>query len=176
MNVEETNAARRRELVGQVGALVDFLRALATMGAAPVREVESQPEVLWLVDVPAEIGVDATAGPGERLATFPAIAAEAHPPLPKVLSGWLDGSRLADSSASVPLLVDRFAEDAESGGFVGDSDVRREYARWSGEWRAWADRDRGSAPSRAWYEALSSVHRLISRQDDQFELVLQTGM
>jgi len=175
--VTETKAARRRELVGQVSSLVDFLRALATMGSKPVRDVEAQPRVLWWDALPVEISVDATAGPGERLATFPAVAAEPPPTLPEVLTGWVDASRLADSSAPVPLLVDRTVEEADgSSGFVGDSQVRREYARWSGEWRAWADRDRRSAPARRWYEELSGAHRQLSQQDDQFELVLQVGL
>ncbi|WP_432501825.1 AAA domain-containing protein [Kineococcus arenarius] len=94
-----------------------------------------------------------------------------------MLESWVDPSRLTDSSAPVPLLVDQTAQDPDaSDGFVGDSQVRREYARWSSEWRSWAERDRRSAPARRWYEELSGVHRQLSQQDDQFELVLQTGL
>lgn len=61
-------ASRRRDRVGKVSSLVEFLRALATLGSQPVRNVAVDLHVLWLSHLPEE-----TAHPGDRLDTFPAV-------------------------------------------------------------------------------------------------------
>ncbi|GAA4961743.1 AAA domain-containing protein [Kineococcus glutinatus] len=172
-------SALSRQMVGQTARLVEFLRDLARAGRAPVLDVAAYRHVLWLVDLPEGVAADSTAEVGDVLCSFAPVPAEAAPALPGVLHGWVETATIDDSSAPLPELQEAplTLEALDSADAApSDREVRRAYERWSAEWTAWAECDRRTAPARRWYDELSTIYRQLSQQDDQYELVLATGL
>ncbi len=181
--------ARDRELIATTSSLVEFLRDIALARRRRIVDVGQYESVLWLDDLPAEVVVDAEAGPGEILFAVPRIRAEAPPEPPAALTNWLDRAALADSSNPSPVLRDRgpawVVVDQPDGtrGMTAQvlpldeaPDVGRAFEAWLPLWNAWAARDRKAAPFRRWYSALASAAHLTTQQEDQYELVLGTGL
>ncbi|HLT11917.1 MAG TPA: AAA domain-containing protein [Micromonosporaceae bacterium] len=178
-----------RELIATTSSLVEFLRDVALARRRRITDVSEYETVLWLDDLPNEVTVDVEAGPGETLLAVPRLRGEAPPEPPAVLTNWIDKESLADSSAPSPLLKDQgpawvIVEQPDgSKGMTAKvvsrdeaPDVGRAFESWLPQWRAWAKRDQRSAPFRRWYTSLAAAAQLVSQQDDQYELVLATGL
>ncbi len=181
--------SKDRDLIATTSSLVEFLRDVALARRRRIVDVAEYDTVLWLADLPVEINVDIDAGPGEQLFAVPRLRAEAPPEPPAALTNWLDKSALHDSSAPSPVLKENgpawvVVEQSDgSKGVVAKAlplaeapDVGRAFESWLPLWQAWAARDRQSAPFRRWYSALASAAHLTLQQEDQYELVLATGL
>ena len=181
--------SRDREVIGTTASLVEFLRDVALARRRRIVDVAEYETVLWLDDLPAELNVDTSAGPGETLFSVPRLRVEAPPEPPAVLTNWIDVEDLRDSSASSPVLKETgpaWVVVSQPGGGKGMAakavplaeapDVGRAFETWLPAWHAWAARDRRAAPFRHWYSALASAAHLTSQQEDQYEIVLGTGL
>jgi very-short-patch-repair endonuclease len=178
-----------RELIATTSSLVEFLRDVALARRRRIVDVAEYDNVLWLHDLPTEVSVDPEAGPAEAVFAIPRLRAEAPPEPPAALTNWLDKQALTDSSADAPVLKEAGPAwvvieqpDGSKGMLVKvvsraeAPEVDQAYASWLPAWQAWAARDRHEAPFRRWYTALVSAAHLISEQEDQYELVLATGL
>ncbi len=181
--------SKDRELIGTTSSLVEFLRDIALARRRRIVEVGRYDTVLWLDDLPAEIVVNTEAGPGETIFAVPRIRAEAPPEPPAALTNWLDRSAVTDSSAPSPVLKERgpaWVVVEQPDGTTGVAakvlpleeapDVGRAFESWLPLWNAWAGRDRKALPFRRWYSALAGVAHLVAQQEDQYEVVLGTGL
>lgn len=177
-----------RELIATTSGLVEFLRDVALARRRRITDVGEYETVLWLAELPAEVVVDPDAGPGEALFAVPRVRAEAPPEPPAALTNWLDRDRLRDSSGEPPALREAgpvWVVVQQDGGrgmaaqvrpLAEAPEVTRAYQTWLPLWQAWATRDRLTAPVRRWYQELASAAHLIGAQEDQYELVLGTGL
>ena len=181
--------SKDRELIATTSSLVEFLRDIALARRRRVTDVMQYDNVLWLDDLPAEVVINTEAGPGETLFAVPRIRAEAPPEPPAVLTNWLDRSALGDSNVPSPVLKERgpawVVEEQPDGGkgmrakvlpLEDAPDVGRAFEAWLPLWNAWAARDRKAVPFRRWYAALAGAAHLVTQQEDQYELVLGTGL
>ncbi len=181
--------ASDRELVATTSNLVEFLRDVALARRRRITEVNEYDSVLWLDALPAEVNVNVAAGPGETLLAVPRLRAEVPPEPPAVLTNWLDKQALADSSAGSPVLREKgpaWVVVSDGNGGTGMTakvlpldqapDVGHAFEAWLPVWQAWAARDRRSAPFRQWYTTLASAAHLVSQQEDEYEVVLGTGL
>jgi very-short-patch-repair endonuclease len=181
--------SRDRELIATTSSLVEFLRDVALARRRRITDAREYETVLWLDELPAEVSVDVNAGPGETLLKIPRLRAEAAPEPPAVLTNWLDKDALRDSSSVSPVLKEKGPAwvvveqpDGEKGMIVKTlplaeaPDVGRAFETWLPLWHAWAVRDRRAAPFRRWYTALAGAAHLVSQQEDQYEIVLATGL
>src|SRR5687768_3937745 len=71
--------SRDREVIGTTASLVEFLRDVALARRRRTVDVGEYETVLWLDDLPAEVNVDTSAGPGEPLFAVPRLRVEAPP-------------------------------------------------------------------------------------------------
>jgi very-short-patch-repair endonuclease len=178
-----------RDLIATTSSLVEFLRDVALARRRRITDVSEYETVLWLDDLPAEVSVDINAGPGEALFAVPRLRPEAPPEPPAVLTNWLDKDALRDSSAPSPVLKDKgpaWVVVEQPGGGRGVQakvlplaeapDVGRAFEAWLPLWQSWAARDRLGAPFRTWYSSLAAAAHLVSQQEDQYEIVLATGL
>ncbi|MGE5827157.1 MAG: AAA domain-containing protein [Micromonosporaceae bacterium] len=177
-----------RELIATTSALVEFLRDVALARRRRITDVAEYETVLWLAELPAEVSVDTDAGPSEALFAVPRVRAEAPPQPPAALTNWLDPEHVRDSSLTAPPLRPAgpvWVVVAQAGGRGMSAQVRplaeapevtRAYETWLPVWQAWAGRDRMTTGIRGWYQALASAAHLVSAQEDQYELVLGTGL
>ncbi len=178
--------SKDRELIATTSGLVEFLRDVALARQRKIADVRDYETVLWLHNLPAEVTVDVDAGPGEAFFAIPRLRAESPPEPPAVLANWLDKAALLDSSAPSPVLRRKppaWAPVEEPGGkgkalalTEAPSDVGRAFEEWLPLWRAWAVRDRQAKPFRHWYTYLVGAAHFVSQQEDQYELVLGTGL
>jgi len=181
--------SKDRELIATTSSLVEFLRDVALARRRRIVDVGEYETVLWLDDLPAEVSVDVDAGPGEALFAVPRLRAEAPPEPPAALTNWLDKDALRDSSAPSPLLKEAgpaWVVVEQPNGSKGMAarvlplaeapDVGRAFETWLPLWQAWAARDRKAAPFRRWYTALAGAAHLVTQQEDQYEIVLGTGL
>ncbi|MER7132361.1 AAA domain-containing protein, partial [Streptosporangium saharense] len=111
----------------------------------------------------------------------------AHPAPPEVLHGWLRQDDLPDPERDVPALSEngprRIQETDERGHPVSRwenqtdrPDVVEAYGDWLPLWRAWADREREPARRQRWHRDLYSISTQLGQADDEWELVLATGL
>ena len=188
MSGEQTRATDRA-LVATTSSLVEFLRDVALARRRRILDVSEYDTVLWLDDLPAEVSVEVNAGPGEVLFSVPRLRPEAPPEPPAALTNWLDRDAMRDSSSDSPVLKEKgpaWVVVEQPDGTKGIQpkvvkrdeapDVGRAFANWLPQWQAWAVRDRRMAPFRRWYTALAAAANLVSQQEDQYEIVLGTGL
>lgn len=181
--------SRDRELIATTSSLVEFLRDVALARRRRILDVNGYETVLWLDDLPVEVTAEVNAGPGEVLFAIPRLRAEAPPEPPAVLTNWLDKDALKESSSASPLLKAKgpawviVKQPDGSKGMAAKvlplaeaPDVGRAFESYLPLWQAWAARDRRAAPFRRWYTALVGAAHLVSQQEDQYELVLGTGL
>jgi len=181
--------SRDRELIATTSSLVEFLRDVALARRRRILDVDEHDTVLWLDELPTEVAVDVDAGPGETLFSVSRVRAEAPPEPPAVLTNWLDKDALRDSSAPSPVLKAKgpaWVVVEQPDGTPGTRvmvvpreeapDVGRAFESWLPVWQAWAARDRRAVPFRRWYTALAGAAHLVAQQEDQYELVLGTGL
>jgi very-short-patch-repair endonuclease len=181
--------SKDRELIATTRSLVEFLRDIAQARRRRIVDVTEYDSVLWLDDLPGEVVINAEAGPGEVLFAVPRIRAEAPPEPPAALTNWLDRAAINDSSSPTPVLKERgpaWVVVEQPDGTKGMAakvlpladapDVGRAFESWLPLWHAWAARDRQAAPFRRWYMALVGAAHLVAQQEDQYELVLGTGL
>ncbi|MDT5025910.1 MAG: hypothetical protein QOE61_2336, partial [Micromonosporaceae bacterium] len=181
--------SRDRELIATTSSLVEFLRDVALARRRRIVDVNEYETVLWVDDLPVEVSVDVNAGPGEPLFAIPRLRAESPPEPPAVLTNWLDKDALHDSSSLSPVLKAKgpawvIVEQPNGGKGMAAKvlplaeapDVGRAFETYLPAWQAWAARDRKAAPFRRWYAALVGAAHLVSQQEDQYELVLGTGL
>src|SRR5262245_35912643 len=178
-----------RELIATTSGLVEFLRDVALARRRRITDVAEHETVLWLAELPAEVIVDTDAGPGEALFAVPRVRAEAPPQPPAALTNWLEPDQVRDSSLAAPALRPAgpvWVTVTQPGGGRGMTaqvrplaeapEVTRAYQTWLPVWQAWAGRDRMTAGIRRWYQGLASAAHLVGAQEDQYELVLGTGL
>ncbi|HEX6873233.1 MAG TPA: AAA domain-containing protein, partial [Micromonosporaceae bacterium] len=181
--------SKDRALIATTSSLIEFLRDVAMARRRRITDVSEYENVLWLHDLPAEVSVDVDAGPGETLFAIPRLRAEAPPEPPAALTNWLDKEALRDSSAPSPVLKESgpawvVVEQRDGSKSMAAKvlplaeapDVGRAFENWLPLWHSWAARDRQAAPFRRWYTALVAAAHLVTQQEDQYELVLGTGL
>ncbi|GAA1745515.1 AAA domain-containing protein [Luedemannella helvata] len=112
--------SRDRELVATTSNLVEFLRDVAQARRRRVLDVGEYETVLWLADLPAEVVLDRDAGAGEALFAVPRVRAEAAPPLPAELRGWVDEAAAKDANGAEPRLTPPTGSRSEAGS-AGDA-------------------------------------------------------
>jgi very-short-patch-repair endonuclease len=181
--------SKDRELIATTSSLVEFLRDVALARRRRITDVDEYETVLWLDALPGEVRVETNAGPGEMLFAVPRLRAESPPEPPAALTNWLDKDAIRDSFAASPVLKEKgpawVVVDRPDGSKAMAAkvlpleeapDVGRAFETWLPLWHAWAARDRRTAPFRRWYTALAGAAHLVSQQEDQYELVLGTGL
>jgi len=179
--------ARDPKLIGSTTRLVEFLRDLASARRAPVRDVAKHEKALWLANLPEGVTARDDAGLGEVLLSVGFVRPVAPPSPPKELDGWLGREEVNDPERDAPELaetgpgrVEVIDEDGtaswRSETIDDRPDVRRLYETWLPTWRAWAERERERARQRRWHRELFTVAGQLSQMDDEWELVLATGL
>jgi very-short-patch-repair endonuclease len=181
--------SKDRELIATTSSLVEFLRDVALARRKRVVDVDGYDNTLWLSDLPPEVTVDHDAGPGDTLFSIPRLRPEQPPEPLAALTGWLDKDALLDSSQASPVLKEKGSawivvkQPDGSKGMVSKlvgrdeaPDVGRAFELYLPLWQSWASRDRKTAPFRRWYTALVNAAHLTAEQEDQYELVLGTGL
>ena len=190
MSVGEETRSHDRELIATTSSLVEFLRdvALARQRARARRRATTRPCSGWTT-CRSQVSVELDAGPGETLFSIPRLRPEAPPEPPAALTNWLDKEAMRDSSAQSPVLKEKGPAWVVVKQPDGARACRRRCCRWPRRptsakafksylpsWQAWAARDRQHAPFRKWYTALAAAANLVSQQEDQYEIVLGTGL
>ncbi|MFF0308125.1 histone-like nucleoid-structuring protein Lsr2 [Streptosporangium sp. NPDC004379] len=183
----QQSRARDPRLIDSTTRLVEFLRDLATARRAPVRDVRQHGQVLWLVDLPDAVRPRPEAGPGEVLLSVDHVRSVPHPSPPEELHGWLRPNELIDPELDAPELSETgpgfIEEPGEDGRPVSRPeteddrpDVVTAYETWLPLWRAWADRERERVRQQRWHRDLYSIANQLGQIDDEWELVLATGL
>ncbi|MFC0863829.1 histone-like nucleoid-structuring protein Lsr2 [Sphaerimonospora cavernae] len=179
--------AREPQLIDATTRLVEFLRNLASARRAPVRDVDRHGQVLWLASLPEEVVPQVEAGLGEVLLSVDYVRPIPPPAPPEELDGWLESREVTDPERPAPELSmtgpKRIQETREDGTVVWrqeTTDDRPEvpdaYDKWLPHWQAWAERERVHAHRRRWHRDLYSIANRLSQMDDEWELVLATGL
>jgi very-short-patch-repair endonuclease len=181
--------SKDRALIATTSSLVEFLRDVALAKQRRIVDVNEYETVLWLNDLPSAITVDVNARPGETLLTIPRLRGEAPPEPPAALTNWIDRDSLTDSTARSPVLKEKgpawvVVEQPDGNKVMAAKILRREEAPDVGRafenylpaWHAWAARDKRHEPYRRWYNQLASAAHLATQQEDQYEVVLGTGL
>ena len=188
MSGEQTRATDRA-LVATTSSLVEFLRDVALARRRRILDVSEYDTVLWLDDLPAEVSVEVNAGPGEVLFSVPRLRPEAPPEPLGALTNWIDRDAMLDSSADSPVLKEKGSawvvveQPDGSKGMISKRvsrdqapDVGRAFELYLPVWQSWASRDRKNKPFRDWYDNLRIAAQRTAEQEDQYELVLGTGL
>ncbi|MFB9676070.1 AAA domain-containing protein [Streptosporangium vulgare] len=183
----QQSLARDPQLVDSATRLVEFLRDLASARRVPIRDLRNHAQVLWLVDLPDEVKPHGEAGPGEVFLSVDHIRNTPPPSLPDELHGWVRHEELVDAELDAPELSKtgprRIEETDENGKVVSRwetqqdrPDVVRAYDRWVPHWQVWADRERDRIRQQRWHRDLYSISNQLDQIDDEWELVLATGL
>ncbi|SNS08575.1 Lsr2 protein [Streptosporangium subroseum] len=179
--------ARDPRLVDSTTRLVEFLRDLATARRVPVRDLRNHGQVLWLADLPDMVEPHRDAGLGEVLFSVDHVRSAPHPAPPDELHGWLRQDELIDPELNAPELSEtglrRIEETDEDGSPVSRwetqedrPDVVEAYGKWLPHWRTWADQERERVRQQRWHRDLYSISNQFGQIDDEWELVLATGL
>ncbi|WP_328854375.1 AAA domain-containing protein [Microbispora hainanensis] len=179
--------ARDPHLIGSTTRLVEFLHNLASARRTPIREVDKHVRVLWLADLPEEITPQVGAGLGEVVLSFDYVRGTPPPQAPDVLEGWLKPRDVADPELDAPELAETgpkpVLETREDGSTYwrlettdDRPDVCEAYDGWLPRWQAWAEEERERARRQRWHRDLYSIANQLSQLDDEWELVLATGL
>jgi very-short-patch-repair endonuclease len=160
----------RHDLVGTTARLVQFLRELVRTGHPTVKDLDKYDEHRWLEDLPSSLFemLVFDAGPGEILFSALPVVSEPPPSLPDDLVGLV--AIVDNSAAEEPELRPAPIDDPYP------ESVYRSFAQWLDAWRVWAENDQTIAPKRDWFDFLTRLARLLDQQDDDYELVLGTGV
>ncbi|MEV7010525.1 histone-like nucleoid-structuring protein Lsr2 [Streptosporangium sp. NPDC051022] len=183
----QQSRARDPRLVDSTTRLVEFLRDLATARRVPVRDLRDHGRVLWLVDLPEAVEPRRDAGLGEVLFSVDHVRSAPPPAPPDVLHGWLRQHELEDPELEAPALSetgpDRIEEIDEDDRPVSRRETRQDrpdvveaYGRWLPRWQAWADQERERVRQQRWHRDLFSISNQLGQVDDEWELVLATGL
>ncbi|MFC7648585.1 hypothetical protein ACFQX6_55185 [Streptosporangium lutulentum] len=183
----QQSRARDPRLVDSTTRLVEFLRDLATARRVPVRDLRDHSQVLWLVDLPDTVELHREAGLGEVLFSVDHVRSAPHPAPPDELHGWLQQDELVDPELDAPKLSEtglrRIEETDEDGHPVSRwetqedrPDVVEAYGKWLPGWRTWADQERERVLQQRWHRDLYSTSTQLGQMDDEWELVLATGL
>jgi very-short-patch-repair endonuclease len=154
-------------LIDQSARLVEFLRQLATVRQSTVSDVAQYEMVCWLDDLPTSSDVLMEAGPGEVALSVDAVTSEPPPPVPASLRGQVQGEDLTNSDLEEPRLVRPHELNDES---------VASFRFWIDQWQVWAEADRRVAKQRGWHKSLLQAARKLDQHDDEYELVLATGL
>ena len=179
--------ARDPKLISSTTRLVEFLRDLASARRTPVRDVADYEKVLWLADLPEDIKVKPDATLGGILFSIDFVRLVPPPPFPEELEGWLDPQEVENPRLDAPKLAatgperirvidENHVEDRRYETLEDRPDVRELYELWLDDWRAWAERERRRLRQREWHRDLFTIAGRLSQADDEWELVLATGL
>lgn len=169
MDVEE----ERRAAVGRTARLVEFLRELARTGQPTVTDVDDHVVVRWLSELGrpgVDVDLNIEAGPGDVVFSVNPVVSEPAPVPPPPIARWIDPAEVHDSSGACPGLPEDVPEDQWTPEHL---DL---YDRWAARWEVWAEADRQVAERRSWFDTLARVGRHLEQRDDDFELVIGTGL
>ncbi|MFF3444113.1 AAA domain-containing protein [Streptosporangium sp. NPDC002721] len=183
----QQSLARDPQLVDSTTRLVEFLRDLASARRVPIRDLRNYSQVLWLIDLPNEVEPHSEAGPGEVFLSIDHIRNTPPLSLPDELHGWIRHEEIIDAELDAPQLSKtgprRVEETDENGKTVSRwetqqdrPDVVRAYDRWVPHWQVWADRERDHLRQQRWHRDLYSISNQLDQIDDEWELVLATGL
>ncbi|MDJ0362421.1 AAA domain-containing protein [Rhodococcus sp. H29-C3] len=167
------------ELKGRVKRLMQFLREIVKSRTSPVLQVQQHAQVEWLFRDDRVTQVDPSVVQGGIAVRAPRVSIEDPPPVPKVLTGWLDAKLVTDSRSKSPQLsetcsltglgaIQRDSPEAET--------VRSAFAEWLPTWQTWAASDRIRRPQAEFYQALQRMMQELSARPESVELVLASGL
>ncbi|GAA5038782.1 AAA domain-containing protein [Actinopolymorpha pittospori] len=181
--------ARDPKLIDTTARLVDFLRELATARREQVRDVTRYEQVHWLADLPDQVVGNPEAAAGEVVLSFDSPISEPPPDLPERLQGWVDRHETSDAELDAPQLrqsgpvevidVDQYGHRSkriETRSLDEVPEIRQAYDFWELEWQAWATRERVILNQRRWYRNLHGLANLLAQREDEYEVVLATGL
>ncbi|WP_248961125.1 AAA domain-containing protein [Sphaerisporangium perillae] len=184
-----TPASRARDplLVDATTRLVEFLRELATARHPPIRDLRSHGQVLWLADLPSTVDPHRAAGLGEVFLSVDHVRSTPPPAPPEVLDRWLLENQVSDPDLDAPELAGNGPRDVEEAGEDGEPRLRREtqrdrpdvveaYGGWLPRWQAWAEEERRRVRQQTWHRDLYSISMQLAQLDDEWELVVATGL
>lgn len=160
----EDVSEKRKALVGQTARLIEFLKDLSSARQPKVRDLGAYKLVRWLDDLPESVEVDSGAIAGELLFSIDAVVSEPPPPVPSPIAPFVDSAAAGNSSQAVDL-----HEDASS-------DLRHIFDTWKALRDDWAKRDQLITGHRDWYEQLAREAHRIEQKDDEYEVVISTGL
>ncbi|MEU4159230.1 AAA domain-containing protein [Actinoplanes sp. NPDC026670] len=132
--------------------------------------------VVWLDRLPAGIRLTVGAADGVVLRVRPRQLT-AEPSAPPGLSGWLEPDEMRTYLGPPPRLVAAGpATDPAAQRAAPPESVVQTFRRWLAAWTQWSDQQRQVQQHRNLYEMLEQAAKLLEQQDDEFEMVLGTGL
>ncbi|MEV0974969.1 hypothetical protein [Microtetraspora glauca] len=184
---EQQSRACDPQLIDSTTRLVEFLRDLASARRVPVRDIRSHAQVLWLVDLPDTLVPQRSAELGDVLLSVDHVRSVPPPSPPGELDGWLKPEQLVNPDIDAPDLSDSGPGRVEETGEDGEPRWRQEtqqdrpdmveiYAKWLPKWQAWAEEERVRLRQQRWHRELYSISTQLGQIDDEWELVLATGL
>lgn len=183
-----TTRSRDPQLIDKTSRLIEFLKELASAKRQRIRDISAYEAVHWLSDLPAETDLHVAAESGEVLLTIKAPPRLPVPAIPDRLDGWVVGDQVNDAALDAPSLAEQgplpVVEELEGEWQVVTKqvsieqapDVRTLYETWLLEWQHWAEQERALSGRRRWHQMLWDHADTLSQHDDEFELVLATGL
>jgi hypothetical protein len=147
----------------------------------PIRDIlaggtKSPDPIIWLDRLPTGIRLTTSAADGVILRVKPRQLAP-EPPAPPLLVDWLEPDEFRTHEGPSPRLVDAGPLTVSSWERAEPpSSVTSAFARWSSTWTQWAQQQRLAQQHRNLYELLEQAAKLLEQQDDEFEMVLGTGL
>jgi very-short-patch-repair endonuclease len=112
----------------------------------------------------------------------------APPALPRVLDGWVDSDSIHDPAGGEPRLAEEGPTEVLTTDETGSTshvatvpgrpaaEATNAYEQWLSNWRQWAETELTARPRRDLYERLARIARVLSQQDEIYEVVLGLGL
>ncbi|GAB2594346.1 hypothetical protein Aab01nite_82850 [Paractinoplanes abujensis] len=147
----------------------------------PIRDIlaggaKSPDPIIWLDRLPAGIRLTTSAADGVILRVKPRQLAP-EPPAPPVLADWVEPEGVRTHEGPAPRLAEIGPLSLPSWERTKPPPtVTSAFARWLATWTQWAQQQRLAQQHRSLYEMLEHSAKLLEQQDDEFEMVLGTGL
>ncbi len=172
----------------KAASLFAYLRELAKLRLSTVRDCRDYEEVLWFHEVPEEPQCASIARSNEPDDSEPWLKIErvdepSCPEPPQICASWIDSSALRDSSAA-PRLREEIArpnanpdEPPVLHSLRDHPNVKREWDAYvPEEWEPWAPKHRRWRTIQRVYDKLFSMHQMLKKSGETFEVVLGVGL
>ncbi len=171
-------------------ALYSFLKEFAQLRTRITRDVsqyEREGQVLWAHQIPREEGCYCIAWDRDPSSTSDEVWMELRKPRPsqppeppELVSPWVRGDQLGDSSIHFPELYETLLgeSDEDPPRILEDyPDVKKAWDTYiEDQWRHWADRDRREQKVEGAYTSVFSMFQRQQRLGENFEVVFGLGL
>lgn len=174
-------------------SLFAFLKEFSELRSRTVRTYDQYESVLFLSEIPREIGCDCAAWHRGRESELGEAWLEVHqprleaPPSPtEELAPWMVPGQVADSSREMPELLeeisvrveDELGEDRFERRLIAENGrIRELWERYvEDDWWPWAEADRRNQDVQRVYTELFSIYQKQQRLGEQYEIVMGLGL